>query len=205
MVDRRPLLLVFLKAPAPGRVKTRLAAGIGARAAARAHVALSRATRDALAAARGLRVVWVYAAAPRFRDLAWLGRPPGEVWPQGKGDLGTRLEAAFARAFARGAPAALAIGADCPELGARRLEAAAAALRAAEVVVCPAEDGGYALIGLRAPRPALFRAIPWSSPRTLAATLARARSLGLSVRRLERVSDVDRPADLAAWLLRVSA
>lgn len=193
-------LLVFLKAPVPGRVKTRLASDIGAAAAARAYVAMARAVRDSALSLRGVRVVWVYRAAAAFPDLRWLERPRGPLWPQASGDLGRRLAAGFSRAFREGARRVCAIGADSPDLPAGRVRWAFAALQARDAVLGPAEDGGYYLLGLRRETPSLFSGIAWSGPRVRRQTLERASAAGLSVARLPLHYDVDDAAGLRRWL-----
>src|SRR5437899_13040386 len=92
--------------------------------------------------------------------------------PQGDGDLGKRMERAVQEAFEGGAPAAIVIGADCPELGAGHLAAALRVLERKDVVLGPAADGGYYLIGMRRFLPEAFRGIEWSSERVLDQTLA---------------------------------
>jgi glycosyltransferase A (GT-A) superfamily protein (DUF2064 family) len=91
----------------------------------------------------------------------------------------------------------LLIGTDCPALTPEHLRAAADALCEHEVVLIPAEDGGYVLIGMRAPQPGLFSDMTWSTDTVLAETRQRIARLGLSVRELETLFDVDRPEDLA--------
>ncbi|MBI4348257.1 MAG: TIGR04282 family arsenosugar biosynthesis glycosyltransferase [Elusimicrobia bacterium] len=175
-------MLVFLKDPVPGRVKTRLIGALGPRGAARAYAAILEETRGTLSRLRGIRIVWV-------RERL-----------QGEGDLGARLARAFSRAFRAGARRVCVIGTDSPAISVRLLERAFAALRRADVVLGPSEDGGYYLLGLNAGEPRLFRSVPWSSPRVLAVTRRRARVLGLKTRLLPRLYDVDHPADLVRWL-----
>ena len=119
--------------------------------------------------------------------------------PQGGGDLGTRLTRTFAEHFAQGAERVVVIGADCPELTAADIAAALDALKVCDVVLGPALDGGYWLVGLRAPQPGLFREIAWSTTEVLAQTEAKARAAGLSVRRLRALSDVDTFDDWQRW------
>jgi 2-phospho-L-lactate guanylyltransferase (CobY/MobA/RfbA family) len=150
---------------------------------------------DRLAGARGfaLRVAWAL--------------EPGEPLPAGPlpgvrqegDDLGVRLHAGLAAA-ARAASLVAAIGSDHPELSAAVIEEAFAALRAgAPVVLGPAQDGGYYLIGVRreALSPRLFEDVPWSGPRVLAVTRERCREEGIEPRLLATLADVDTPADLA--------
>ncbi|PYM61267.1 MAG: DUF2064 domain-containing protein, partial [Candidatus Rokuibacteriota bacterium] len=118
--------------------------------------------------------------------------------PQRGRDLGERLAAAIGGELAAGPGPVLAIGADAPHVPAAALaEAAAALTRGADVVLGPAADGGYYLIGLRDPTPGLFTGIAWSTAGVLQATLARAAAAGLAVHLLPPSFDVDQVADLA--------
>ena len=114
-------------------------------------------------------------------------------------DLGERLTYAFAQAFAGGAARAVVIGTDCPGLSAALLGQAFEELRTHDLVVGPADDGGYYLLGLSAPRPALFANKAWSTATVLADTLADAARLHLRVARLPTLHDVDGAPDLARW------
>ena len=131
-------------------------------------------------------------AAPEITP--WL-RPGWRTVPQGGGDLGARMSRAFADAFADGCTGVVVIGTDCPYFTAEDLRAAWDALVDQDVVVGPAEDGGYWLLGTSAPRPGLFADIAWSSSTVLADTLSIARSAGLSVRLLRRLNDIDTAQD----------
>jgi rSAM/selenodomain-associated transferase 1 len=185
-------VVVMAKHPVPGRVKTRLAATLGAEAAA----ALARAFVLDLAArlaALPYRVTWAY--WPAEADFAALV-PGARCRPQRGTDLGTRMADAVAYAFAEGTAPVLVLGTDAPHLSAELLAEAAAALVEDDVVLGPADDGGYYLIGLRAPAPVLFTGVEWGTARVLAETLARAREAGLRVHLLPPDFDVDLPADL---------
>jgi hypothetical protein len=120
----------------------------------------------------------------------WLG-PRFHYRLQSGGDLGQRLAMAFAKTFKRGALKVMAVGADCPGLDGECLVEAARHLETADVVLGPAVDGGYYLIGLRRPEPGLFTHIAWSSEKVLSQTLSRASASGLSVRLLPLREDVD--------------
>jgi hypothetical protein len=128
----------------------------------------------------------------------WLGNGFRFI-PQGQGDLGARMLRATNEAFAAGAEAVVIIGADCPELDAALVQRAFDTLRTHPLVFGPAKDGGYYLVGLRRPLPALFHGIAWSTGSVLADSTAKARQLGCSPFFLPVLSDVDEPADLAAW------
>lgn len=195
---RGPILLVFLKAPVPGAVKTRLAAKVGPDRACRLYRKMAREVFDGLRPLRGVRVAAVYEASPDHPGVAWATDAPVETWPQASGDLGARLEAGFARAFEEGGPVA-ALGADSPGLPVERLREAFEALRSSDVVLGPTRDGGFYLLGLRKPVPGFFEGLPWSSGGELEAAASRAGKLGLSLRRLEPFYDIDEEADLALW------
>jgi rSAM/selenodomain-associated transferase 1 len=120
--------------------------------------------------------------------------------PQSEGDLGARLIGALDAAWNRGYGSCILLGADSPHLPADCLRAAFAALQPgaepADVVLGPAEDGGYYLLGLNARCPSLFQEIAWSTSHVLAQTRTRAESLGLRVHLLPPWYDIDIPADL---------
>ena len=205
MASARPLdseahLLVFARVPALGKVKSRLAAGVGAPAALAVYHELLTITRRAIAEAGLPATVWLADTAgqlPTARE--------SQEWPgftarcQPTGDLGERMAASFAAAFAVGAKRVAIIGTDCPGLGAAHLTQAIELLREHDVVLGPATDGGYYLLGLRQPRPELFRDKRWSTDSVLADTLADAQRLGLRVALLPELRDVDTADDLAAW------
>lgn len=194
-------LLVFTRFPRPGRTKTRLIPTLGPDGAAilqRAMTAHLVGSWRALLAAGVILEIRYEGAASRRQMHRWLG-PGLRYAPQGEGNLGERLQRAFAETFRHGVRQVLAVGTDCPALGARLLGEAFEALREAEVVLGPAADGGYYLIGLRRLHPALFDRIPWGSDGVLAVTLERARQHGLNVRLLAELPDVDRPEDLRHW------
>jgi rSAM/selenodomain-associated transferase 1 len=147
------------------------------------------------------------AAAPRDDEAprddsaeiaAWF--PEATCVPQQGADLGARMAAATEWAFAQGATTAIVVGTDAPELSREHVALALEALTRAHVAIGPAADGGYYLIGLRRPAPALFERIPWSTPDVLTQTLARAEELGLTVAPLPLLADIDTVEDLRrAW------
>ncbi|MDE2489766.1 MAG: TIGR04282 family arsenosugar biosynthesis glycosyltransferase [Elusimicrobia bacterium] len=196
-------LIVFAKAPIPGRVKTRLTPPLSPGQAAELYAAFAA---DSVAAARacGAAAVSVaYAPEPPFPDLNWLDEAPN--WrPQGPGDLGARLTAAFDAAFRGGARKVAIIGSDCPDLPSETLAEAFRRLDGPPAVLGPAVDGGYYLVGLREPRPDLFADMAWSDSGVLERTLARLRASRTPFALLERRADVDTFEDLKALASRLS-
>jgi hypothetical protein len=189
-------LIVFVKAPRAGVVKTRLASAIGPEAACHAY---ERLVAVLLANLRRLDAVQLrYApedAAARVQIEPWC-RPGWSLAPQGGGDLGARLDRAFYEEFTGGAQHVVVVGSDCPEVLAEDIEAGWEGLEEGnDVVLGPAVDGGYWLIGLSRRREALFTDIPWSTERVFGATLERARASGCQIRLLRTLADVDTVED----------
>lgn len=191
-------LLVFARAPEPGRVKTRLVPVLGDAGAAQLHERLVRRTLRTARRA-GIGPVHLYCAPDRAAAFFHPFAARLRLHDQHPGDLGERMHAAFRRALRRHRQAIL-IGSDCPALRPGDLRAAAGALRGARAVLIPAEDGGYPLIGLRRTSPRLFRGMPWGTAAVLARTRRRLAQLHWRGRELRRLWDVDRPADVARLL-----
>lgn len=195
---RGDALVLFARAPVPGRVKTRLARDIGAEAAARLYRAM---VEDLLAAHRGRSYRLVVATAGHRR--AFDGLLDGiDTVAQGRGDLGERLARIFRRLLRERSRVVVA-GTDLPDLEPREVHRTLRLLRDRDAVLGPAEDGGYYLIGLKEPAD-LFSSIPWSTPRVLNRTLRRADRLGLRVALLPERADVDTAEDLRVVAARLS-
>jgi len=194
-------LILFTRYPEPGKVKTRLIPALGAAGAAYLQ---RKMTEFTLQWARELRpkiplsVEIRYAGGETQEMQEWLG--PDLIYaPQGEGDLGSRMLHGFADAFQGGMEKVILIGTDLPGLNEPVVASALQALDTHDLVLGPAHDGGYYLIGLRFAEPALFHGIPWGTDRVLAKTLAIAKDLRLQVSLLEILEDVDRPEDLPIW------
>ena len=187
-------IAILAKAPVPGAVKTRLVMLLGVDGAASLQDRfIHRTVETAAQAATGPITLWTDPddRHPVFRTLA--ERYSLTLARQPSGDLGARMLAAIVQANGP----ALVIGTDCPTLTAVHLHDCAAALRSgAEVVVIPADDGGYVLIGMRRPIPALFADMPWSTDAVLTETRRRLTHLGLPWREPAQLWDVDRPTDV---------
>ena len=191
-------LLIFVKAPAPGQVKTRLRPWLSPDQAAQLYRCLAQDTLAAATRVQGVRVALAYAANAAFPDCAWLDAKAPVVLQEGA-DLGERLTRAFRWAFRRKAQRVVIIGSDAPHLSARWLAQAFRALGRADVVLGPTTDGGYHLIGLNEANPALFAGMPWSTSRLLANTLGRIEQLRARVHCLRPIADLDTPKDVRRY------
>jgi hypothetical protein len=187
-------IAILAKAPIPGFAKTRLIPVLGADGAAALQARLiERAVATATGAAIGPVTLW---GAPDERHAAFAAmraRFGVSLVAQPEGDLGARMLAALAAAKGP----SLVIGTDCPALAAEHLRSAVEVLRAGtDVVIFPAEDGGYALIGMREPEPALFSDMRWSTADVMNETRKRLRALHLTWQDPVTLWDVDLPEDL---------
>lgn len=193
---RRGRLILFVKAPRLGAVKTRLGTEIGALSAWRFYNAMLKRLWRRLGHDRRWRTV--LAVSPDHGAARW---PPGPSRrPQGRGDLGRRM----ARAMRDHDGPVVLVGADIPCLDRHHIAQAMRCLRRADVVFGPAADGGFWLVGLRHGRrrqwaALMFRSVRWSSPHAMADTLANLPGTA-RVAMLETLRDVDTPADYAEYL-----
>lgn len=190
----REVLIIFARAPVVGGVKTRLIPALGAEGACALHTAcvLDVCERHARAAPPHREVVVWRAGEPDAPFWAQLGLPQRD---QVGRDLGARMADAFAAEFSRAARVVI-LGTDSPTLEPERVNQAFRALDRVDVVVGPADDGGYYLLGARDRVPPVFLGPDWGGERVLADTLHLLTAAGLRYERLEACFDVDRPADL---------
>ena len=186
-----PRLVLFARYPSAGACKTRLIPVLGPEGAAALHRHLTERT---VAIMRGsvCPVTIAFTGADKGEFESWLGSDILLV-EQVEGDLTAKLLACLDPA------PVIFFGADTPDLQRHHVASAVAALQTHDVVVGPAEDGGYYLIGMRESRPELFIDMPWSTQQVLPETLARLKHLGIEPHLLETLSDCDRPEDLARW------
>ncbi len=185
-----PTLLVFLKHPTPGRVKTRLAAAVGPERAAALYRGWVGTVFANLQPARGrVRVVGYFDGGGVDAFADWHAFAD-DWWPQPAGDLGVRLAAGFDRAHAAGGPA-LAVGTDCLDVDAGLVDAAVDAVRGHDAAFGPTGDGGYYLVAAARPLPGFFDGVRWSTEHTLADQLARCRAAGWSAALLPPRDDID--------------
>ncbi|WP_101760004.1 TIGR04282 family arsenosugar biosynthesis glycosyltransferase [Oceanicoccus sp. KOV_DT_Chl] len=189
----RQRLLVFAKAPVAGQVKTRLQPLLSAAQSARLHERLIQHCLQQLSLTERWQLeLWVGSAHACWSQMC--EDFSGELFYQQGEDLGARLSHALTNTLER-ADKVIVVGTDCPSLNQQTLFAAFAALDNYDVVVGPANDGGYVLLAMKAPSPSLFQGISWGGDQVLAQTLDRIRALGLSYCELPSMSDIDRPED----------
>ena len=190
-------LIVFARAPVPGRVKTRLIPSIGTAGAAALHEQLVlHILSTATDAKVGFVDLWCAPSSKHSFFLQCARKFEISLFNQIEGDLGSRMAQAFHETLKK-APQALLIGSDCPSLTADDLRKAADVLRhGIDAVIGPAEDGGYVLIGLRQYTPDLFTRISWGTGSVLDQTRTRLRGLGWKWHELPERWDVDRAEDV---------
>lgn len=189
-VVRSRAIIVFLRVPESGKVKTRLASTMGKSKALSIYKQLTAITLDVVRRTDADILLFYYPdipkAAPDF----------GQTFRQQGTDLGEKISSAFDLALST-YQQVLIIGTDCPYLTEEQIDRAFDALNEVNVVIGPASDGGYYLLGLTAPAPALFTGIDWSTDKVLTQTITKSQLLGLKCHMLEELSDIDYEAD---WL-----
>lgn len=188
-------VVLFLRAPVKGRVKTRLAADVGEERALAVYQELLGIAARAIAGS-GARALCFLAGEEEVPDI---GLPEATWHLQEGGDLGERMHRAFLEAFAAGHDRVVLIGSDLPHMRPALLEQAFGALAEHDAVLGPALDGGYYLLGLKHSSPMLFTHMPWSTDRVMTLTRDRLRAAGHTWKELEVLRDVDDGDDLAAW------
>lgn len=190
----KSLLLIFVKNPVAGKVKTRLAASVGDRKALQVYRDLLLYTRNLAREVAADKQVW-YADRIEQNDLWGEGKEFGKRVQQGT-DLGQRMCNAFEIGFKEGFEKVVIIGSDCAELKPRHLQSAFEALAKNEVVIGPSEDGGYYLLGMSRFIPDLFSGIEWSSSSVYDETCRKITERSLDYAELEVLNDIDTAADL---------
>ena len=202
LVDKGDEFLgVFAKEPLAGAVKTRLSPPLSGDQAAELYRLALYETVERMTQA-GFRPTLFFSGR---RDYFRHSFPGLRLLSQGGGDLGARLERALRRQLKAGFRKVVVIGTDSPDIPPGIIKKAFAFLDSEEVVVSPARDGGYVLIGESRHHPELFRNIPWGSDRVLAETRRRAGDKGLTLLELEGWEDIDDAASLERFLQRSPA
>ncbi|MCB9350976.1 MAG: TIGR04282 family arsenosugar biosynthesis glycosyltransferase [Lewinellaceae bacterium] len=184
-------LILFIRNPEKGKVKTRLAQGVGDEQALRIYEALLEHTRRQALAVEARRLLFYSESINRNDE--W--REPGfEKYLQEGEGLGERMSHSFEIAL-RQARAALIVGSDIAQLSARIIEDAFRQLQTHDFVIGPAVDGGYYLLGMKAPTPTLFEGIEWSTPTVFVETVAIIEGMGKTYALAPELSDIDYAED----------
>jgi len=195
-----PRLILFTRFPVPGLAKTRLIPELGLAGATglqrRLTLRTVRAART-VAEQQGIQLQIWFAGGDQAAMSHWLG--DALYREQGQGDLGERMGRAVETSFKEGASAIVLIGSDCPELTSELLGRAFESLSEHPVVLGPAADGGYYLLGLKKSLPELFTGIAWGTNQVLSKSLEVLRRANLVPALLPTLSDIDRPEDLPVW------
>lgn len=193
-------LIIFGKLPLPGHCKSRLTKQVGAEASAGVYARLLFATAGCLSrlAQTGITVELSVATA---QGRAYFGEafPELSVTEQSEGDLGERMRTTVERAFDAGVTEVVLVGSDIPDMSIDVVMRAFNALERVDLVLAPANDGGYVLIGMRSQTHPVFDGIDWGRSDVLAKTIAQADRLGISREMLEPLGDLDTEPDLRAW------
>jgi len=190
-------LIIFTRYPETGSVKTRLIPALGQEGAQRLHREMAEYTLKQACKA-GIDIEVRFTGGDHRLMKKWLGRE--FYYRKQDGDtLGEKLHNAFADAFSGGKGKVVIIGTDCPGLAEAHIKKAFHLLERADLILGPALDGGYYLVGLRRACENLFQGIHWGSEKVCRQTLETARQMNLKTELLEKLADVDRPADLSAW------
>jgi len=190
-------LLIFTRYPEPGKTKTRLAPALGNAGAAQIHRQMAEQTitmADSFSKEYNCSLKIFYQGANIESMENWLGCH--SYHKQCQGDLGQRLNCAFEESFLAHKKAVVAIGTDCPALGPELLFTAFQAIATTDIVLGPATDGGYYLIGLAKQHPELFEGIAWGTESVLSQTIQKAAKISLTSTMLEPLHDIDRPEDI---------
>jgi rSAM/selenodomain-associated transferase 1 len=194
-------LLIFVKYPSPGTVKTRLSPELTPEQGAALYRALAEEVVQVNVSSAGYESIVCFSPASARREVrSWLG-PDLRLWSQLGDDLGSRQLRAMKEALERGYRKAAIIGSDCPTITPRDIEAAFSALGENDLVLGPCEDGGYYLIGATRPIESVFEGISWGSERVLGETLEKAREAGLTFQLLDLKYDIDSYSDLERYYL----
>lgn len=193
----RNLYGLMIKYPEPGKVKTRLAKDIGLEKAAEIYRQVAELVSEkTVPIDQDYRCIVFFDPPARLRDFEkWI--PGSQFIPQQGADVGDRMDNAIRELLALGAEKAVITGADIPGLNREIIERAFASLDSADIVIGPAGDGGYYLIGMKQPHGAIFRSISWSTEKVLEQTVKIIKGLHLTVAETPVLPDIDRAEDLA--------
>lgn len=191
--SRQRNLIIFIKNPEPGTVKTRLAKTIGNESALKVYHKLLNITRDVTKKVKCRRQLWYSTFIDQ--DDSWSAADYEKKLQQGN-SLGARMSYSFKQAFDNGAGRAVIIGSDCAALEPGHIEEAFLKLKDHDLVIGPSRDGGYYLLGMSGFYPKLFEEKAWSTQSVFDDTVVQAQQLGLEVATLPKLNDIDTEEDL---------
>lgn len=197
----KEVLIIFTRYPEAGKTKTRTIAVLGAEGAAELQRQMAEHTliqAKKLQQASHIYIEVHFTGGDRQLMQAWLGEDIAYK-KQAEGDLGERMKSAFELSFAEGMNKIIIIGVDCPDLNTAIMNQGFDLLDRHELIIGPAADGGYYLIGLTRPIPELFVGINWGTSEVLQQTITIAKNLEVNFACLSTLHDVDRPEDLVIW------
>jgi uncharacterized protein len=200
MTIKKQHIIIFTRYPEAGKTKTRLIPALGTKGAADLHRQMTEHTLTQVKQLQSNALSFEVRFTGGDLQLmqGWLGSDASYQF-QGDGDLGQRMARSLLEAFQSGAEKAVLIGTDCPDVSAEILAQALAKLYHYNLVLGPAMDGGYYLVGLQYPIPELFIDIDWGTAKVLQQTVEIAENLNLSFVYLPYLADIDRPEDLSIW------
>ncbi|TGL97468.1 glycosyltransferase [Leptospira barantonii] len=196
-MNSKETLILFLRNPVVGQVKTRLAQSLGNEAALAVYEQLVELTQKQVNTL-DLPLRLYFDSIPEFVSSKWGERYSAHL--QVGEDLGSKMSNAFLETFASGAEKAVIIGSDCPDLEAKHIREAFSALDQSDAVLGPAVDGGYYLLGAKTHFPEIFKEIPWSTDRVFGITLEKLQLSRKNVWVLPKLNDVDEATDLDPYL-----
>ena len=190
-------LIIFIKYPEPGKVKTRLAHDIGESEAARIYSYMAEIIVKNTTDRKNYNTfIFYYPPGKETEIRNWFGNEEIEYFSQTGSTLGEKISNAFEKVFSMGVKKAVIIGSDCVDVGKETVNTAMGSLKNNDVVLGPAEDGGYYLLGLNRHRPEIFRDIEWSTGEVLNQTVENINNNNLSYSLLETLKDIDTVDDL---------
>ena len=194
-------LILFAKEPIAGQVKTRLTPALGAEGARDLYIRLAAHAFDLALQCQNKQKLELEIAygGTSCEILTQLAGECFDLTPQSTGDLGQKMKSQMERAFAQGVEQVVLMGTDIPGISQEIIQEAFKKLQSHQIVLGPALDGGYYLIGLSAPLWDIFREIPWSTDQVLSQTLERIKALEGTFFLLEPLSDLDLPEDLVKF------
>ncbi|AYV57126.1 TIGR04282 family arsenosugar biosynthesis glycosyltransferase [Leptospira kmetyi] len=196
-MNSKEALILFLRNPVAGQVKTRLAQILGNEAALAVYEQLVELTQKQVNVL-DLPIRLYFDSIPEFVSNKWGNKFSAHL--QTGQDLGSRMANAFLETFETGAEKTVIIGSDCPDLETKHIREAFSALDQSDVVLGPAVDGGYYLLGTKSHSPELFEGIPWSTDRVFGITLEKLQLSRKNVWILPKLNDVDEASDLDPYL-----